>query len=79
MCAHHTRQRRLLAAAPADCQSDLTQFMGGKALTEGMMVDDGGMVPDEYSNMINPEEDTFTDPGNTPYKPKLRGNQHLYE
>ena len=73
MCAHHTRQKRLLAAAPADCQSDLTQFMVGKAVPDGM-IDDGGMVPDEYSNMVNPEEDTFTDPGQNPYKPKLRGD-----
>jgi len=50
--------------------------MGGKA--DNGMVADSGMVPDEYS-IVNPEEDTFTDPGNNPYKPKLRGNQHLYE
>lgn len=43
------------------------------------MVDDGGMVPDEYTNLVNPEEDTFTNPGLSPYKPKLRENQHLYE
>lgn len=36
------------------------------------------MVPDDYSNMVNPEEDTFNDPG-TIYKPKLRENKHLYE
>jgi hypothetical protein len=52
--------------------------MAGKAVTDGV-VDDGGMVPDEYTNLVNPEEDTFTDPGLNPYKPKLRGNQHLYE
>lgn len=37
------------------------------------MVADNGMEPDEFS-LMNPEEDTFTNSGNNPYKPKLREN-----
>lgn len=47
-------------------------------IPDNAIIDDGGMVPDDYSNMVNPEEDTFNDPG-TIYKPKLRENKHLYE
>jgi hypothetical protein len=41
--------------------------------------DDGGMIPDEFSNLVNPEEDTFNNSNSNMYKPKIRGNEHLYE
>jgi hypothetical protein len=40
------------------------------------MQEENEMIPDEYSNLVNPEEDTFNNQNSNMYKPKLRGNEN---